>query len=72
LSFGSTAGVLAPQRLKGLVAAEAEKVAAKYTVALPLTPVECPKDLNRLGSAERNLQQAKALRAERALSVKVS
>src|SRR5438128_2864557 len=32
LSFGSTAEVLAPERLKELVAAEAEKVAAKYTV----------------------------------------
>ena len=38
LSFGSMAEVLAPERLKELVAAEAEKVAAKYTVALPLTP----------------------------------
>jgi len=32
-SFGSTAEVLAPERLKQLVAAEAEKVAAKYAVA---------------------------------------
>jgi len=32
-SFGSTADVLAPERLKQLVAAEAEKVAAKYAVA---------------------------------------
>jgi predicted DNA-binding transcriptional regulator YafY len=32
-SFGSTAEVLAPERLKELVAAEAEKVAAKYHVA---------------------------------------
>jgi predicted DNA-binding transcriptional regulator YafY len=38
LSFGSMAEVLAPERLKELVAAEAGKVAAKYIVARPLTP----------------------------------
>src|SRR6266540_2106294 len=32
-SFGSTAEVLAPEELRKLVAAEAEKVAAKYAVA---------------------------------------
>jgi len=33
LSYGSSAEVLAPARLKELVAAEAAKVAAQYTVA---------------------------------------
>ncbi len=33
LSFGSTAEVLAPESLKGLVATEARKVAAKYTAS---------------------------------------
>ena len=37
LSFGSMAEVLAPERLKEPVAAEAEKIAAKYTDARPLT-----------------------------------
>ncbi|HKS37469.1 MAG TPA: YafY family protein [Verrucomicrobiae bacterium] len=35
LSFGSMAEVLAPQRLKEIVTAEAEKVAAKYAVVRP-------------------------------------
>jgi len=35
-SFGSMAEVLAPQRLKELVAAEADKVAAKYLVIQPV------------------------------------
>lgn len=38
LSFGSMAEVLAPERLKKLVAGEAEKVAAKYAILAPLTP----------------------------------
>ena len=66
LSFGSTAEVLAPERLKALVAGEAEKVAAKYTVARLLTTADVPKELSRLGSSERNLPEAKIHRAERA------
>lgn len=39
LSFGTLAEVLAPDRLKQLVAAEAVAVAAKYNVPRPLAPV---------------------------------
>lgn len=43
LSFGSMAEVLAPERLRKLVAAEAEKVATKYTPARPLTARPSPR-----------------------------
>ena len=36
LSFGAMAEVIAPERFKGLVAAEAERVAATYAVARPV------------------------------------
>jgi predicted DNA-binding transcriptional regulator YafY len=65
LSFGSTAEVLAPERLKQLVAAEAEKVAAKYRPARQLTPAERPTNLKRLGIVRRNLPEVKPRRAER-------
>jgi predicted DNA-binding transcriptional regulator YafY len=48
LSLGSMAEVLAPERLKELVAAEAEKVAAKYTVLRPLTPSFSPSGRERV------------------------
>ena len=45
-SFGSMAEVLAPERLKELVASEAEKVAAKYAVVGRVgTPAETAKSL---------------------------
>jgi predicted DNA-binding transcriptional regulator YafY len=43
LSFGSMAEALAPQRLRKLVAAEAEKTAAHYTIARPLPPRPSPR-----------------------------
>ena len=64
LSFGTSAEVLAPARLKELVATEAEMVAAKYTVARPRTLAEYPKDTDRLGIGERNLPAAKTRRSE--------
>jgi predicted DNA-binding transcriptional regulator YafY len=63
LSFGSQAQVLAPERLQGLVAAEAESVAAQYAVARLLAPAECPSDLNRSGIVERKLRAAKDRKA---------
>jgi len=70
LSFGSMAEVLAPARLKELVAAEAERVAAKYTASRSFTPADRLKELSRLGSSQRNLTDRTARRAEGAPSVK--
>jgi predicted DNA-binding transcriptional regulator YafY len=66
LSFGSTAEILAPERLKELVAAEAEKVAAKYAATRLLTPAAAPKELSRLRSSQTHLPEAMTRRAERA------
>jgi predicted DNA-binding transcriptional regulator YafY len=43
LSFGSLAEVLAPEPLKKIVAAEAEKVAGKYAIARPITAPYAPQ-----------------------------
>ena len=64
LSFGSTAEVLAPERLRGLVSAEAEKVIANYTRAFSALPSERPKDSNRQEVRDGNLPGAKVRRAE--------
>ena len=66
LSFGSAAEILSPERLKELVAAEAEKVAAKYTVARLLTTADAPKAPSGLRSGDTKLPEAKIRRAERA------
>jgi len=63
LSFGSTAEVLSPERLKQLVADEAEKVAAKYSPARP--PATAERPAKRLGTVGRNLPEVKPRRVER-------
>ncbi len=52
LSFGSMADVLAPERLKELVAAEAEKVAAKYAGARALIPPLSPSALRNTATQD--------------------
>jgi predicted DNA-binding transcriptional regulator YafY len=51
LSFGSMAEALAPERLRGLVAAEAEKIAARYAVGRPLNSLLATRSSARKGSA---------------------
>jgi predicted DNA-binding transcriptional regulator YafY len=53
LSFGTLAEVLAPERLKELVATEAEKVAAQYSAIPPLPPVVAPLNSKRPRTATR-------------------
>jgi predicted DNA-binding transcriptional regulator YafY len=48
LSFGSAAEVVAPERLKDLLVAEAQKVAAKYAVARLVNPSPSPSDGQRV------------------------
>jgi predicted DNA-binding transcriptional regulator YafY len=59
LSFGSAAEVLAPERLKELVVAEAEKVAAKYSMTRLLTPAPARKAVSRSTGGEGNLTEPK-------------
>ena len=66
LSFGSTAEVLEPERLKKLVAAEAAKVAAKYSTVPLLPPADRPEEMSRLRSGVRPLPEAKSRGVERA------
>ena len=66
LSFGSTAEVLAPERLKELVAAEAAKVAAKYSPVRLLPPADPPEAISRLRSSVRRLPEAETRGTERA------
>jgi len=53
LSFGALAEVLEPDRLKKLVAIEAEKVAAQYAPVMPLLPLPVRLDHKRPRSAAR-------------------
>ncbi len=64
LSFGSMAKVRAPERLKDLVAAEAEAVAVQYRATRPRAVPEAAKELGRLGIGERNLPAARPRRTE--------
>jgi len=66
LSFGSTAEVLAPERLKELVAAEAAKVAAKYSPVRLLPPADRPEAMSRLRSSVRRPPEAETRGTERA------
>lgn len=53
LSFGTLAEVLEPDRLKKLVAMEAEKVAAQYAPVTPLLPLPAPLNSKRPLAAAR-------------------
>jgi predicted DNA-binding transcriptional regulator YafY len=61
LSFGSMAEVLSPERLKELVANEAEKVAAKYMVVRPLASSVARSAFRRIATQDRSDGRRRAL-----------
>lgn len=61
LSFGSMAEVLSPERLKELVATEAEKVAAKYIVVPPLASSVARSAFRRIATQDRSDGRRRAL-----------